>query len=352
MAYATKSKGFTLLGRLKCRAFGSQSAFGLIPKLAVSSVSGLVLKRLTSGLVTLIIVSILVFVGTEILPGDVAQAILGQQATPEAIQAIRNELGLERPAIQRYIEWLVSFSQGDLGRSLVSGRDISDLIAPRLEKTLFLAFSAAVIAIPFSVGLGLVAALYDGKLADKGISTAMLIFVSIPDFMLGYLLLLFAAVKLGWFPALSNINDGMTLSEQFHAIALPCLTLALVVSAHTMRLTRAAVLSVMNQPYVEMATLKGASRKRIILQHALPNALSPILNIIMLTLAFLIVGVVVVEAVFNFKGMGQLMIDAVAKRDMPLVQACGLIFASVYVLLNLTADILSLLTNPRRRRPK
>ncbi len=316
------------------------------------TISGLVLKRLASGLVTLLVVSILVFVGTEILPGDVAQAVLGQQATPEAVQAIRDQLGLDRPALQRYLEWLANFAQGDLGQSLVSGREISELIAPRLEKTLFLALSAAIIAIPLSIGLGLIAALYEGQVIDKSVSMTTLIFVSIPDFLLGYLLLLLVAVKLGWFPALSNINDGMTLLQQLRAITLPCLTLALVVSAHTMRLTRAAVLSVMNQPYVEMATLKGATRRRIILHHALPNALSPILNIVMLTLAFLIVGVVVVEAVFNYKGMGQLMIDAVSKRDMPLVQACGLIFASVYVMLNLTADILSLLTNPRRRRPK
>ncbi len=316
------------------------------------TISGLVLKRLASGLVTLLVVSILVFVGTEILPGDVAQAVLGQQATPEAVQAIRDQLGLDRPALQRYLEWLANFARGDLGQSLVSGREISELIAPRLDKTLFLALSAAIIAIPLSIGLGLIAALYEGQVIDKSVSMTTLIFVSIPDFLLGYLLLLLVAVKLGWFPALSNINDGMTLLQQLRAIALPCLTLALVVSAHTMRLTRAAVLSVMNQPYVEMATLKGATRRRIILHHALPNALSPILNIVMLTLAFLIVGVVVVEAVFNYKGMGQLMIDAVSKRDMPLVQACGLIFASVYVMLNLTADILSLLTNPRRRRPK
>ena len=320
--------------------------------MARQTISGLILKRLASGLVTLFIVSVLVFVGTEILPGDVAQAVLGQQATPEAVQAIRDQLGLDRPAIVRYGEWLFNFAQGDLGRSLVSGLEIADLIAPRLEKTFFLAAAAAVIAIPLSVGLGLLAALYEGRPADKGISSATLIFVSLPDFLLGYLLLLIGAVKFGWFPALSKISDGMTFGEQLHAIALPCLTLALVVSAHTMRLTRTAVLSVMNQPYIEMAMLKGASRRRIILRHALPNALSPILNIVMLTLAFLIVGVVVVEAVFNYAGMGRLMIDAVSKRDMPLVQACGLIFASVYVFLNLAADILSLLTNPRRRRPK
>ena len=198
----------------------------------------------------------------------------------------------------------------------------------------------------------MLAALHEGRATDKSVSILTLIFVSIPDFLLGYVLLLLGAVTLGWFPALSKLSDGMSFGQQLNAVALPCLTLALVVSSHTMRLTRAAVLSVMNQPYIEMATLKGANRRRIILRHALPNALSPILNIVMLTLAYLIVGVVVVEAVFNYSGMGRLMIDGVSKRDMPLVQACGLIFASVYVILNLSADILSLLTNPRRRRPK
>lgn len=317
-----------------------------------NSLVWLILKRLASGLVTLFVVSLMVFAGTEILPGDVAQAILGQQATPDAVQAIRDELGLDRHATVRYLEWLTNFMQGDFGVSLISGREITDLISRRIGNTFFLATTAAIIAIPLSVGLGLLAALYQDKFADKGISALNLVFVSVPDFLLGYLLLLFGAVKLGWFPALSRLSANMSFLEQLNAIALPCLTLVLVVSAHTMRLTRAAVLSVMNQAYIEMAELKGASRRRIVLLHALPNALSPILNIVVLTLAYLIVGVVVVEAVFNYSGMGRLMIDAVSKRDMPLVQATGLIFASVYVLLNLTADILSILTNPRRRRPK
>lgn len=316
------------------------------------SLTGLVLKRLASGLVTLFLVSLMVFAGTEILPGDVAQAILGQQATPESVQILRDKLGLDRPAPVRYFEWLWNFAHGDLGKSLASGREISSLIDGRLGNSLFLAMIAAIIAIPVSVSLGLLAALYEDKVIDKGITISTLVFVSTPDFLIGYLLLLWGAVKLGWFPALSRMSSGMSFLDQLHVIAMPCLTLALVVSAHTMRLTRAAILSVMNQAYIEMAELKGASRRRIILRHALPNALSPVLNIVLLTLAYLVVGVVVVEAVFNFSGMGRLMIDAVSKRDMPLVQACGLIFASVYVLLNLTADILSILTNPRRRRPK
>ena len=314
--------------------------------------SGLVLKRLASGLVTLLIVTLIVFGGTELLPTDVAEAILGQHATPETVAALREKLNLNRPAYERYFEWLVNFLRGDLGQSLSSGREISELIDGRLQNSLFLAATAAIIAIPLAVGLGLLAALYEGRAADKGLTVSTLLFVSMPDFLIGYFLMLFAAVTMGWFPVLSRFTSGMDFLDQLHAIALPCLTLSLVVSAHTMRLTRTAILSIMNQPYIEMAQLKGASRVRTIVHHALPNALAPILNIVLLTLAYLVVGVVIVEAVFNYSGMGRLMVDAVSKRDMPLVQACGLIFASVYVVLNLTADILSVLSNPRRRRPK
>ena len=292
------------------------------------------------------------FGGTELLPTDVAEAILGQHATPETVAALREKLNLNRPAYERYFEWLINFLRGDLGQSLSSGREISDLIDGRLQNSLFLAATAAIIAIPLAVGLGLLAALYEGRAADKGLTASTLLFVSMPDFLIGYLLMLFAAVTMGWFPVLSRFTSGMDFLDQLHAIALPCLTLSLVVSAHTMRLTRAAILSIMNQPYIEMAQLKGAGRVRTIVHHALPNALSPIINIVLLTLAYLVVGVVIVEAVFNYSGMGRLMVDAVSKRDMPLVQACGLIFASVYVFLNLAADILSLLSNPRRRRPK
>ena len=299
--------------------------------------AGLVLRRLLSGLATLLIVSVMVFAGTELLPGDVAEAILGQQATPEAVAAIRRELDLDRPAPARYLDWLSGCLTGDLGRSLANGREIAELVSGRLGRSLTLAAVAALIAIPLAVGLGLVAALYEDRLADKGISAATLAFVSMPEFLVGYMLLYVFAVKLGWLPALSRFTDAMSPWDRLHALVLPCTTLALVVSAHTMRLTRTAVLSVMNQPYIEMAELKGATRRRIILRHALPNVLSTVLNIVLLTLAYLVVGVVVVEAVF--------------KRDVPLVQACGLIFAGVYVTLNVGADVLAILANPRRRRP-
>ena len=313
--------------------------------------AGLVLKRLLSGLATLLIVSAMVFAGTELLPGDVAEAILGQQATPEAVAAIRRELDLDRPAPVRYLDWLSGCLRGDFGRSLANGREIGELVSGRLGRSLTLAAVAALIAIPLAVGLGLVAALYEDRLTDKGISAATLAFVSMPEFLVGYMLLYVFAVKLGWLPALSRFTGAMSPWDKLHALVLPCTTLALVVSAHTMRLTRTAVLSVMTRPYIEMAELKGATRRRIILRHALPNVLSTVLNIVLLTLAYLVVGVVVVEAVFSYSGMGKLMVDAVSKRDVPLVQACGLIFAGVYVTLNVGADVLAILANPRRRRP-
>lgn len=313
--------------------------------------AGLVLKRLLSGLATLLIVSAMVFAGTELLPGDVAEAILGQQATPEAVAAIRRELDLDRPAPVRYLDWLSGCLRGDFGRSLANGREIGELVSGRLGRSLTLAAVAALIAIPLAVGLGLVAALYEDRLTDKGISAATLAFVSMPEFLVGYMLLYVFAVELGWLPALSRFTDAMSPWDKLHALVLPCTTLALVVSAHTMRLTRTAVLSVMTRPYIEMAELKGATRRRIILRHALPNVLSTVLNIVLLTLAYLVVGVVVVEAVFSYSGMGKLMVDAVSKRDVPLVQACGLIFAGVYVTLNVGADVLAILANPRRRRP-
>lgn len=313
--------------------------------------AGLVLKRLLSGLATLLIVSAMVFAGTELLPGDVAEAILGQQATPEAVAAIRRELDLDRPAPVRYLDWLSGCLRGDFGRSLANGREIGELVSGRLGRSLTLAAVAALIAIPLAVGLGLVAALYEDRLTDKGISAATLAFVSMPEFLVGYMLLYVFAVELGWLPALSRFTGAMSPWDKLHALVLPCTTLALVVSAHTMRLTRTAVLSVMTRPYIEMAELKGATRRRIILRHALPNVLSTVLNIVLLTLAYLVVGVVVVEAVFSYSGMGKLMVDAVSKRDVPLVQACGLIFAGVYVTLNVGADVLAILANPRRRRP-
>ena len=256
------------------------------------------------------------------------------------------------PAYVRYFEWLGNFLQGDLGSSLSNRRPIAGQIAERFGNTLTLAAVAAVIAVPLAITLGLIAAIKQGSVLDKSISVSTLFVISMPEFFVGYLLILFVAVKLGWLPSLSNVNSRMDFGDQLISLILPAITLTLVILAHMMRMTRAAVISVMNSPYIEMAHLKGIKNWRVVVQHALPNALSPIINVVVLNLAYLVVGVVVVEVVFTYPGMGQYMVDAVSKRDVPIVQACGLIFAMTYVGLNLTADILSILANPRLRHPK
>lgn len=318
----------------------------------MGALSRLLAQRVALGVGTLLVVSVLIFLGTEILPGDVAEAILGQAATAEAVANIRAKLDLDQPAYIRYVSWLVGFVQGDLGVSLANGQPIASMIGGRLGNTLFLAGVSAAIAVPLSVFLGLVAARFRDTWLDKSISVATLSTISMPEFFLGYLLIFIFAVRLGVAPSLANIYPSMSFGDKLYAIALPAATLTLVVVAHMMRLTRAAIINVMSSPYVEMAELKGVTRSRIVLWHAFPNALSPIINVVVLNLAYLVVGVVLVEVVFVYPGMGQLMVDAVAKRDVPVVQACGLIFAGTYVLLNMTADILSIVSNPRLRHPR
>jgi peptide/nickel transport system permease protein len=318
----------------------------------VSGLLRLIAQRLALGIGTLFVVSVLIFGGTQLLPGDVAQAILGQSATPVAVAAIRKDLNLDRPAVVRYGEWLGHSLEGELGTSLANREPITQMISGRLGNTLFLAAAAALVAVPVAILLGLVAARFRETWLDKTISIVTLSAISMPEFFIGYILIFIFAVKLLWAPSIASVYEGMGLGEKLGAVALPVATLALVVIAHMMRMTRAAVINVMASPYIEMAELKGVSRSRIIFRHALPNALSPIINVVVLNLAYLVVGVVVVEVVFVYPGMGQLMVDAVAKRDVPVVQACGLIFAATYVLLNLTADILSIVANPRLRHPR
>ena len=312
----------------------------------------LILQRLALGVLTLWVVSILIFAGTEILPGDVATAILGQARTPEAVAAIRASLGLNRPAYVRYASWLGHFVEGDIGKSLANDRDIAPEIRERLGNTLFLAGVAAAVAVPLSIFLGLLAAIRPNSIFDRLINAVTLTTISVPEFFIGYVLIIVFAVHLDWFPSLAMISEDMSFWERLNAVVLPALTLVLVVLAHMMRQTRAAVLSVLSSPFIEMAFLKGIPNWRIVLQHAVPNALAPIINVVALNLAYLIVGVVVVEVVFVYPGMGQLMVDSVSKRDVPVVQTCGLVFALAYVGLNMIADLLGILSNPRLRHPR
>jgi peptide/nickel transport system permease protein len=312
----------------------------------------LLAQRIALGLLLLWAASVLIFIGTQILPGDVAQSILGQAATPVSLANLREELGLNDPPLTRYLNWAGGVLQGDLGTALTNKKDIAEAMGKRLSNTLFLAFWAAVISVPLAVTLGLIAVRYLGRWPDKLISTVTLATVSVPEFLLGYILVYFLSVKFRLLPSLATINDGMSFGEKLYAISLPVLVLVLVVLGHMMRMTRAAILNVMQSAYIETAELKGLRPITVIAKHAFPNAIAPVVNVIMLNLAYLVVGVVVVEVVFVYPGMGQYLVDHVAKRDVPVVQACGLVFAAIYIGLNIVADVVSILANPRLRHPK
>ncbi len=312
----------------------------------------LVAQRLALGVLLLLAASVLIFIGTQILPGDVAQSILGQSATPQSLANLRAELGLDVPAPLRYLHWLWAALHGDLGVALTNGQDIAEAMGKRLGNTLFLAVTAAVIAVPLAILLGLLAVRYQGRWPDRLISTVTLATVSVPEFLLGYIAVYFLSVKFRLFPSLATVYDSMSFGEKLYAISMPVLVLVLVVLGHMMRMTRAAILNVMQSAYVETAELKGLRPFTIIARHAFPNAIAPVVNVVMINLAYLVVGVVVVEVVFVYPGMGQYLVDHVAKRDVPVVQACGLVFAAVYIGLNLIADVVSILANPRLRHPK
>ena len=312
----------------------------------------LVLKRLGLGAVTLLVVSILIFFAVELLPGDLAEAVLGQGATPETVAAMREQLGLDRPAPVRYFEWLGNALTGDFGVSLVSGERVSTAITTRFLNTLFLAAYAAVIAVPFAIVLGIIVALLRNSIFDRVANVLTLTSISSPEFFLGYILILFFAVKWKMFPAIASLRADMNFADLLYVSFLPALTLVLVVTAHMMRMTRAAIINLLASPYIEMARLKGVPPWKVIVHHALPNAWAPIINVVALNLAYLITGVVLVEVVFVYPGVGQLLVDAVSKRDFPVVQAVCLIFAGTFILLNLAADVGSILTNPRLRHPK
>ncbi|BBR54147.1 ABC transporter permease [Pseudomonas guariconensis] len=318
----------------------------------VNSLGSLLARRLALGLLSLLAVSVIIFLAVGMLPGDVAQAMLGQAATPETVAALRAQLGLDMPAWSRFGHWAWQLLHGDLGVSLANQRPIAELIGARLGNTFSLALLAALVSVPLALLLGMLAALYRNCWFDRLLNTSALTAVSFPEFFVAYILILVFAVKLAWLPSISNLSPDASLGEVLERSLLPVLTLALVVVAQMMRMTRASLINLLASPYIEMARLKGISPARVIFRHALPNALAPIINVVALNLAYLVVGVVVVEVVFVYPGLGQLLVDSVAKRDIPVVQACSLIFAATYILLNTSADVLSIASNPRLMHPK
>lgn len=327
----------------------------------MNAIVATVLKRLGLGVVTLFVVSMIISLAIEMLPGDFCKALLGQAATPDTVAACQRQIGLDRSPVERYASWVGGVVQGDFGYSLAgagslggSRRPVVDLIGPRLANTLFLAGVTALVAVPLALVLGMLAALYRNGIFDRVINLVTLTSIAAPEFFVAYILMLFLASPafLQVFPSLANVSADTPLGERLMRIALPSLTLVLVIVAHMMRMTRAAIINLLASPYVEMARLKGIAPRRVIVHHALPNAWAPIANVIALNLAYLIVGVVVVEVVFTYPGIGQLMVNAVSIRDMPVVQACALVFAGTYILLNLLADIVAIVTNPRLLHPR
>ncbi len=318
----------------------------------MEDVLGIILKRLGLGLATLLVVSVLIFGAVEFLPGDVAQSVLGQGATEETVAAMREQLGLDRPAPERYFEWLSGVLSGDFGSSLTTRAPVAETIGPRFINTLLLALYAAVIAVPLAIVLGVLAALFRNSLFDRVANVGTLISISSPEFFLGYVLILYLAVNTGYFHSIATLDDDMVLSEKLHRMFLPALTMVLVVVAHMMRMTRTTIISLLSSPYIEMARLKGIPEWKVVVRHALPNSWAPIINVVALNLAYLITGVVLVEVVFVYPGIGQLLVDSVTKRDFPVVQACCLVFAATFILLNLAADVGTILANPRLRHPK
>ncbi|MCP4875746.1 MAG: ABC transporter permease [Gammaproteobacteria bacterium] len=312
----------------------------------------MVLQRIGIGVLTLLVVSALVFAGTEILPGDVAEIVLGQAATPENLAKLRAELGLDKPAVVRYFEWLGDMITFDLGVSKAGGTGIGELIGGRLSNTFFMGGIVAAIAVPLSVILGLLAAMYPGSWFDRTVTFSTLGLIAVPEFFIATLCVLILAVQLHWLPAISYRSGDETFFQLMRALLLPILVLVIVISAQMVRMTRVGILNVLHSPYIEMAILKGVPRARIILRHALFNAIGPIVNIIALNLAYLVSGVVIIETIFAYPGLAKLMVDGVQTRDLPLVQACAMIFCGTYVVLILTADIASILSNPRLRQPK
>ncbi len=312
----------------------------------------LVTQRLALGLLLLLAVSVVIFLGVEALPGDTAQAILGQSATPQALANLREQMGLNQPPLTRYFSWLGGILTGDLGTALTNGADIATSIKQRLGNTLFLAGCAAVISVPLAIVLGLIAARYAGRWPDKLISGVTLTTISLPEFVAAYFVIYLLTQLIPIFQPVAMVLPGMSFWAKLNAVALPVIVLVMVVLAHMMRMTRAAILNVMQSAYIETAELKGLSPMTVIWRHAFPNAIAPVVSVVMLNLAYLVVGVVVVEVVFSYNALGQYLVDHVTKRDLPVVQAVGLIFAAVYIFLNMLADIIGILANPRLRHPK
>jgi len=305
--------------------------------------------RILLSVLTLLIVSLIVFAVLEVLPGDVASRILGRDATPEALELLRIKLGLNDPAPVRYFHWLGGLLSGDFGQSLVSSRPVTDILAPRIYNTVLLSLYAFLLYLPLTVLPALIQAIRRDRPVDHALSIVTLVLLSMPDFLLATILLFTFVVLVPILPAISLVDHSSSALDYLRAMTLPALTLAIVMAVYAVRMLRDNLIEVLDSDYVRMAELKGLSAKRVLLRHALPNALVPTLNVTALNLAYLVGGVVVVEKVFSYPGFGSLLVDSLQLRDLPVIETTVMIAALVYVGANLIADIAAVLLNPRLR---
>ena len=309
----------------------------------------LIAQRLATAVATLLVVSALVFFFTTVLPGDIAERVLGHESTAQQRELFRQRMHLNRPVYDRYASWVGGVARGDFGRSLVNDETVTSTIASSARNTLFLSVFAFVLYLPVTLVLATLGAVFRGKPVDSAISVLTLVGLSIPDFVLGTLLIFGFAVKLSLAPALSIANPGDGFFTRLHETVLPAVTLMVAMAVYAIRMLRDNLIDVLDSEYVRMATLKGVPRWRVVLRHALPNAIGPALNVTALNLTYLIGGVVVVETVFSYPGLGKMLVDSISVRDVPVVEAAALLASGVYILANLAADVLAILANPRLR---
>ncbi len=309
----------------------------------------LILRRLLLGLSTVALVSIIIFVSVEALPGDACTAYLEREAEGTRLDNCRRDLGLNDPAPLRFANWAWAAVHGDFGYSANGQKPIADIVGARTRNSLVLAAIAAAIGIPLAIFLGVVTALWRDRAVDVGLSSFALVVMTIPEFVSSTILILVFSVWLGWLPGVVLLSANAPIAALLPEIVLPMIAVAMVLTAHILRMVRTSVIEVLASDYVQMAILKGVPYWRMVFRHVLPNALLPAINIVALTIAWLLGGLVVIEVVFNYPGLGRLMIDAISDRDMPVVQAVALILAMVYVGVNLTADVLTMIANPRLR---
>jgi peptide/nickel transport system permease protein len=313
-------------------------------------IPGFIIRRLLLGLLTLLLVSIVVFAATQALPGDPARAILGRSATPDSLRELREQLNINHPAIVQYGDWLKGLLTGDLGTSLAARQPVSEVIGKRVENSAFLMLLAALVSIPLSIVIGAVTARRrDGPL-DHTMSVGLLGLAALPEFVVAIMLIvLFGTTVFQVLPAVSLIPPQDNPWQHMNELVLPVLTLVIAVTPYISRIMRASMVEVLESDYVEMARLKGMSEQKVLWRHSVPNGIAPTIQVIALNLAYLAGGIVVVEFVFGYPGIGAAFVDAVANRDIPVVQALAILIAALYVLLNVLADVATILVSPRLR---